>query len=125
MNGRLRVPADQVTYLSGLHAVGALFSRFAAPLELMDAFVALTMLGVLLAIVRMRTNAIAGSIGLHAGGAAVIWVLSGLTITNAEAPLAWLAGSYRGIIGWLAFVWFGLIALAYWWLTRSKEADSH
>jgi membrane protease YdiL (CAAX protease family) len=124
MNGRLRVPADQVTYISGLHAVGALFSRFAAPLELLDAFCALAMLGVLLAIVRMRTGAIAGSIGLHAGGAAVIWVLAGITATNPDAPLAWLAGSYRGIIGWLAFAWFGLIALAYWRLTRSKEAVS-
>ena len=121
MDGKLRVPTDQVTYISGLQAVGALFSRFATPLDLVDAFVALAMLGILLAVVRMRTGAIAGSIGLHAGGAAVIWVLSGITTTNPQASLAWLAGSYRGIIGWLAFAWFALITLAYWRLTRPRR----
>lgn len=123
MDGKLRIPAEQVTYMSGLHAVGGLFSRFSSPLQIVDAFAALTMLGVLLALVRLRTGAIAGSIGLHAGGATAIWILSGLTAANPAAPLAWLAGSYRGVIGWLALGWFSIIAFAYWWLTRDKAAQ--
>ncbi|HTE41931.1 MAG TPA: CPBP family intramembrane glutamic endopeptidase [Steroidobacteraceae bacterium] len=124
LDGKLRIPSDQVTYASGLHAVSALFSRFAAPLQIVDAFAALAMLGILLALVRLRTGAIAGSVGLHAGGAAAIWILSGLTVSNPDASLAWLSGSYRGVIGWLAFVWFGLIASAYWWWSGRATASS-
>jgi membrane protease YdiL (CAAX protease family) len=124
MDGKLRIPADQVTYMSGLHAVGGLFSRFASPLQIIDAFAALAMLGVLLALVRLRTGAIAASIGLHAGGAAAIWILSGLTVSNPEAPLAWLAGSYRGVIGWLAFAWFGVIAGGYWWWSARTMSEA-
>jgi uncharacterized protein len=124
MDGKLRIPADQVTYASGLQAVFALFERFATPGRYVDSFLALTLLGILLALVRLRTGAIALGIGLHAGGAAVIWVVSGLSVATEAAPLAWLAGSYRGMIGWLAGTWFGVIAFAYWWATRRAPTKS-
>ncbi|MBC7984374.1 MAG: CPBP family intramembrane metalloprotease [Candidatus Obscuribacterales bacterium] len=118
MDRSLHMPSDQVTYATGLQAVLTLFERFATPLQYVDSFLALTILGVLLALVRLRTGAIAMCIGLHAGGAAVIWVLSGLSTANPQASLSWLAGSYRGVIGWMACVWFGVVALIYWSMTR-------
>jgi membrane protease YdiL (CAAX protease family) len=120
LGGRLRIPPEQVTYVSGLEVVLNLFQRFATPLAFVDSFAALAALGILLALVRLRTGAIAGGVGLHAGGAAVIWVLNDISQQNTQSPLLWLAGSYRGMIGWLACVWIAIVAIGYWRITRPK-----
>lgn len=119
LGGKLRVPSDQVTYLSGLRVTAALFQRFATPLEFVDSFFALVALGILLAIIRIRTGAIAGCIGLHAGGVAIIWLLHGLSTLNANTPLSWLVGNYDGVIGWLMAVWITLVAAVYWKVSKT------
>jgi len=123
LDGRLRIPADQVTYTSGLAVTAKLFERYAAPLEFADSFLALCALGVLLGLIRRRTGAIAGCIGVHAGGVCVILVMRNLSSVNPSAAHAWLVGSYDGVIGWLAFGWIVVVASVYWrWSGRSHQS---
>ena len=118
LGGHLRIPAEQVNYLSGLQSALNLFERFATPLEFADSFAALTAFGVLLSLIRWRTGVIAGCIGLHAGGVCVIVVMRNLTTTNAASSYAWLVGSYDGVIGWLMLIWIAIVAAIYWRISR-------
>lgn len=122
LGGKLRVPADQVSWIHGFEVLSKLFERYVQPLTFADSFVALTMLGVLLALVRLRTGAIAGCIGLHAAGVAFIAVLREATRVNPEAELAVLVGSYDGVIGWAALVWFTVIAAVFVLFGRRRAA---
>jgi len=123
LGGRLRVPTAEIDYWSGLEVTAKLFERFARPLEFVDSFVALCALGVLLSLVRHRTNAIAGCIGLHAGGVMVIVVIRNMSTMNADAQFAGLVGSYDGVIGWLAAAWIGLVTLVFWRFGAKPSAD--
>jgi uncharacterized protein len=109
LGGKLRVPAEEVTWGHGFEVLSKLFELYAQPLALADSFAALAMLGVLFALVRLRTGAIAGCIGLHAAGVAFIAVLRQATVVNPNAEYVELVGSYDGVIGWAALVWFAVI----------------
>jgi hypothetical protein len=121
LDGRLRVPNESVTWVHGFAVLGKLFERYAEPLILIDSFAALFMLGILLAVVRLRTGNIAACIGLHAAGVAAIAVLREATQLNPEATYAPLVGSYNGVIGWAALVWFAVIAGMYAKMTRAAR----
>ncbi len=105
LGGTLRIAADNMTFLGGLRIAADLFTRFTTPFDFIDSFLALLALGVLLSLIRLRTGAIAGSVGLHAGGVCVITILRNISERNPEAPEAWLVGTYDGVIGWMAFAW--------------------
>jgi len=122
LGGKLRIPNDEVSWFHGFTVLGRLFEHYADPLAFIDSFLALTMLGILLALVRWRTGAIAACIGLHAAGVCVIAVLRAST-TLGETHFSAIVGSYDGVIGWAALAWFALIALAVA-LTRPRAARS-
>ncbi len=98
-------------------------STFASPWQWrnLDSFVALLLVGIFLGLVRRRTGHIGWCIGLHAGWVFVIQVARALTADDPTAPLAWLTGDYDGIIGWLAAVWIGALAL---WLGLTRTAGT-
>jgi membrane protease YdiL (CAAX protease family) len=123
LGGRLRVPAEEVSWIHGFAVLAKLFERYADPLAFIDSFAALFMLGVLLSLVRLRTGAIAACIGLHAAGVAAIAVLRETTRVNPHDAQAPLVGAYDGVIGWAALVWFALIAAFYAWLSIQRPAD--
>lgn len=125
LGGELRVPAQQVNYWSGVHVALDLFNRFSSPLEFADSFAALVALGVLLSLIRWRTNAIAGCIGLHAGGVCMIFITRKLTLVNPLSPHAHWVGSYDGIIGWLMLIWIALVTLVYWRLSSPTGSCTH
>lgn len=122
LGGKLKVPADEVSWVHGFEVLSKLFERYAQPLTFADSFFALAMLGVLFALIRLRTGAIAGSIGLHAAGVAFIAVLREATVVNPSAQYAELAGSYDGVIGWGALIWFAVIAAAFVTFGRRRTA---
>lgn len=113
LGGRLRVPPEEVGWEHGFLVLARLFERYAEPLAFVDSFLALLMLGVLLALIRLRTGAIAACIGLHAAGVCTIAVLRKATEMNPGAEHAHWVGTYDGVIGWAALIWFIAIALAY------------
>ncbi|MDY6944152.1 MAG: CPBP family intramembrane glutamic endopeptidase [Pseudomonadota bacterium] len=124
LGGKLRVPPAEVSWVHGFEVLSKLFERYVEPLTFADSFVALAMLGVLFALVRLRTGAIAGCIGLHAAGVGFIAVLREATRVNPDTELAALVGSYDGVIGWAALVWFAIIAAAFALLCRRRAATA-
>jgi membrane protease YdiL (CAAX protease family) len=124
LGGKLRVPAEEVGWEHGFLVLARLFERYAAPLEFVDSFLALLMLGVLLAIIRLRTGAVAACIGLHAAGVCTIAMLRSATHVDTSAPYAALVGSYDGVIGWGALIWFVAIALVYLRISKPQAATA-
>jgi hypothetical protein len=106
----------------GFLVLARLFERYAEPLTFADSFLALSMLGVLLALVRLRTGAIAACIGLHAAGVCTIAVLRKATEVDAASEHVEWVGAYDGVIGWAALIWFIAIALVYHRLSKQRIA---
>ena len=121
LGGKLRVPADEVAWEHGFIVLSRLFERYTQPLAFFDSFMALVMLGVLLAIVRLRTGAIAACIGLHAAGVCAIAVLRKMSFVEPNASHGMWVGTYDGVIGWAALIWFAIIVTIYIIATRRSE----
>ena len=124
LGGRLRVPAEEVSWQHGFLVLARLFERYANPLEFIDSFLALLMLGILLALIRLRTGAIAACIGLHAAGVCAIAVLRKATAVDVTSEHAPWVGSYDGVIGWGALIWFVVIAFVYVRLSQKRSASA-
>lgn len=112
LGGRLRLPPEQVEWSSGLAVLANIFERYATPLALVDSFIALVAVGILLALVRLRTGTIAGCIGLHAGWVCVITSMRSASVETGN-DWRWLVGSYDGVIGWGGLALIALIIAGY------------
>lgn len=93
----------------------------------LDSLLALFSAGVFLALVRERSGHLGWCIGLHAGWVFVIQLTRRMTDGDEAASLAFLAGQYDGVIGWLAALWIALLAWGYWrlsaWLGNRRAWD--
>ncbi len=69
--------------------------------------------GFFLALIRHRTGRIAECIGIHAGWVMVIQIFRKLTYPNTENSWTFVVGSFDGVIGLLAGVWFTALGIAY------------
>jgi uncharacterized protein len=97
------VPYDEVNAWSGFVVLQGLFSAFAQPLRILDAFIALYFVGLLLALVRRRWGDIAGCIGLHAGFVCVIAIFRRVSEPQPANAWSFLLGSFDGLLGlWIA-----------------------
>ncbi len=108
------LPLDgPVGWFSGLQILSGAFWQFGTWATL-DSFLALFMVGLFLGLVREHRGNIACCIGLHAGWVLVIKCTREFTHSNPAGEWAFLAGNYDGVTGWLAALWVGALALAYW-----------
>ncbi len=125
LGGRLRLPREEIEYSTGFAVLNKLLEQYAAPLELLDSFFALFAVGVLLALVRVRTHAIAACIGLHAAWVCTIQTVRKASIVNEDAAAHFLVGSYDGVIGWGALGWIAVMLIAYaLWTRRAAHAPT-
>jgi uncharacterized protein len=116
------VPAGQVDAWSGFTAWAGFFAAWRAPLDFLDAFVALWFVGLLLALVRQRWGDVAGCIGLHAGFVAAIAVFRKVSLPQPTNGWSFLVGPFDGLLGvWIALL-TGLVCLALWWSGRNRPA---
>jgi uncharacterized protein len=120
LGGRLRIPAEQIEWSSGFAVLSEMFVKYKDPAALMDSFLALFFVGVLLALARLRTGAIAVCIGMHAAWVCAIAVVRGSSRVNPDAAASWLVGSYDGIIGWGVVGIMLAMAIAYFAIARGK-----
>lgn len=109
---RVRVPAAEVEWDSGLALLGVAFTNFAHLPTMADSFFTLVLVGLMLALVRARTGAIAAGIGLHIGWISVIKTTTFTTDAVAGAQNGWLVGSLDGYTGWLVAGWSLLLIVA-------------
>ena len=125
--GRYRVAAADVDAGSGVDMLAGALAAFAHPLDIVDAFLCLTAVGVLLGLVRRFTGNIAACIGLHAGWVAMIYAVRETSERNPQSHANWLMSDYDGFIGWMVLGWTLVIGwVLYWWYGRSGagEGDS-
>lgn len=124
LGGRLRVPAEQIDWTSGLAVLNKMFIKYADPLAIADSFLALFAVGALLALVRLRTRGIGACIGMHAAWVCVIAYVKDTTTLDTANSASWLVGSYDGVLGWAALGLMAVMATVYVALTRDKHAKS-
>ncbi len=118
---RSRIPADEVGWDSGIRLLGGALANFAHPFAIADSFVTLVLVGLLLALVRRRTGAIAAGIGLHMGWVWVIKTTTAVTHVDRESGWSMLVGGYDGYTGWLVAGWAAILLVVGWnagWLRR-------
>jgi membrane protease YdiL (CAAX protease family) len=123
LGGRLRLPREEIEWSTGFAVLGKLLESYATPLDLADSFLALFAVGVLLALVRVRTGAIAACIGLHASWVCTIAFVRKVSVVHEAAPASWLVGSYDGVIGWGAVAWIAIMAIAYVFIARREPVS--
>jgi len=123
LGGRLRLPREEIDWSTGFAVLQKLLERYATPLDLVDSFLALFAVGVLLALVRVRTNAIAACIGLHASWVCTIAFVRGASTVDPQTPASWIVGSYDGVIGWGAVAWIAVMAIIYTVVARRSAAN--
>lgn len=109
----ISIPADEVRWLSGTAVLFTSLHGFRDP-DFFDSLFALVAGGLLLGLIRYRTGRIAECIGIHAGWVMVVKMLRQTTYPNAEASWSFIIGSYDGVIGLLAGLWFSSLAIAYY-----------
>jgi membrane protease YdiL (CAAX protease family) len=122
LDGRLRVPRDQIDWDSGLTVLSRMFLAYTDPLKILDAFLALFAVGVLLAIARMRTGAIALCVGMHAAWVCLLYFNETFTQVNPDTPLRWTVSAYDNVIGWTTVAWMGILAVIYLVISRKPLA---
>jgi hypothetical protein len=103
--GSFHIPAAQVSAWSGVALLHGTLQSFDHPLAIADAFLCLTAVGVVLALVRSITGNIAAGMGLHAGWVWVMLVMHGLSQPNRASPLGFLLSRHDGFTGWLVLGW--------------------
>ncbi len=111
----------QVTSHSGVDLLLGTLHAFAHPGLILDAFLALTAVGVLLGLIRAATGNIAACIGLHAGWVWVMLVVHELTQPLREGALGFLLSRFDGFIGWLVLAWIAALALPLWGFYRRRS----
>jgi CAAX protease family protein len=113
INADIHIPADEVRWLSGTAVLITSLRGFSDP-AFFDSLFALVAGGLLLGLVRYRTGRIAECIGIHAGWVMVVKILRMTTYPNLGASWSFMIGSYDGVIGILAGLWFSSLAIAYY-----------
>lgn len=98
---RTRIAPQEVDWSSGFLLLSRFFAAFLLPLRILDGFVALTLVGALLAVVRERLGSVAPAIGMHAGFVTVIACLRSVSEPVREGPWSFLIDGRDGIVGWL------------------------
>ena len=124
--GSFHIPAAQVSAWSGVALLGGTLQSLAHPLGIADAFLCLTAVGVVLALVRSITGNIAAGMGLHAGWVWVMLVVHGLSQPDRASPLAFLLSRHDGFTGWLVLGWtvpLGLGLARFYTRRRSKRGS--
>jgi membrane protease YdiL (CAAX protease family) len=110
----IEMDPNTLNWASGFILVKDALPGLADLTHIFDSLIALFLAGVLLSIVRLRTNRIALCIGIHAGWVIAIKVFKRVTDTNVHSDYAFLTGSYDKVIGYLAaasIVFFILLLL--------------
>ncbi|MGH8179432.1 MAG: CPBP family glutamic-type intramembrane protease [Steroidobacteraceae bacterium] len=112
--GSFHIPASQVSPWSGVALLHGTLQSFDHPLGIADAFLCLTAVGVVLALVRSITGNIAAGMGLHAGWVWVMLVVHGLAQPNRASPLEFLLSRHDGFTGWLVLGWTVVLGVGLW-----------
>ena len=109
--------------MTGIILLPQAFVRFSDP-AILEAFLALTMFGILLSLLRIHNGNIVQCIGLHAGVVIAIKYIKELTDYAYGNQYAVLVSSFDHLLGYLALFWLTVLTLGYFCLTRQKICNN-
>ena len=115
-----RIPAANVTAMSGVDLLGGTLHLFAHPAGIADAFLCLLAVGIVLGMLRVITGNIAAGIGLHAGWVWVMLVAHELSQPLRSAPWSFLLSRFDGFVGWLVLAWTLVLGVALRYFSRRR-----
>lgn len=95
---------NTLNWSSGFIVLKNAFLPLFQPTKLVDSFIALFLAGILLALIKIRTNKLSICIGIHTGWVFTIKLFKRVTDTNINSEYAFLTGSYDKVIGYLAAI---------------------
>ncbi len=101
---KTNVVSHTLNWSSGFILLKYAFLPLLEPTKIVDSFIALFLAGVLLAIIKIRTNRLAICIGIHTGWVFTIKIFKRVTDSNTYSEYAFLTGSYDKVIGYLAAI---------------------
>ena len=113
--GKVRIPPEKVTAWGGVDLLAGTLHAFSDPLAIADAFLCLTAVGVVLAVVRSKTGNVAATLGLHGGWVWVMLVEHEVAHPVDTSPLRFLLSQFDGFVGWLVLAWTTLMGVGLWW----------
>lgn len=122
--GSFHIAAAQVTAWSGVSLLHGTLQSFDHPLGIADAFLCLTAVGAVLALVRSITGNIAAGMGLHAGWVWVMLVVHELSQPNRASPLSFLLSRHDGFTGWLVLGWTVVLGIGLWRFYTHRRSRS-
>ena len=123
--GSFHIPAAQVSPWSGVALLHGTLQSFDHPLGIADAFLSLTAVGVILALVRSITGNVAAGLGLHAGWVWVMLVVHELSQPNRASPLGFLLSRHDGFTGWLVLGWTVVLGVGLWLFYTRRSRTHH
>ena len=118
------ISAQQVTPWSGVALLAGTLHAFAAPLVILDAFLALFAVGVVLGGVRVATGNIAACIGLHAGWVWVMLIAHEAQRATPRCATSVPAEPFDGFVGWLVLAATLAMALPLWRFYRARAVGA-
>ena len=114
-----------INWLTGVSALGSLFSRFGDPL-IYDSFLSLFTLGILFGLVRWHTGNIVLCAGLHAGIVTVNKIFSYAVDYRPGGSYNFLVNVYDNTTGYLATFWLVLACFIYHhFYMRAQSGSRH
>lgn len=122
LKSKTPIPYDQQTPTSGLYMAVEAFGNWLNP-EILDALIALFMVGAFLAVVRVSMpNSLGMCMGCHAGWVWQIKLAKDLFNVDPQSEHFYLVSAYDGVIGPLVSLWLAT-AIAIWlWMRKLKSA---
>lgn len=118
---------EDITLGSGFELVLEAFANYLKP-EVLQAFIALVMVGIFLALIRINIKQSMGlCIGYHASWVWLIRINRDIFNINYQSEYLYLVSNYNGIVGPLVSVWMAvacLIYLAYLYCCKQKNSVS-
>ena len=122
--GSYHIPTAQLSAWSGVALLHGTLQSFDHPLGIADAFLCLTAVGAVLALVRSITGNTAAGMGLHAGWVWVMLVVHELSQPNRASPLAFLLSRHDGFTGWLVLGWTVVLGVGLSWFYVRRQAQA-
>lgn len=124
LKSKTQIPYDQQAPASGLFLAVEAFGNWLNP-EIIDALIALFMVGAFLAVVRVSIpNSLGWCMGCHAGWVWQIKLTKDLFNVNPQSEYLYWVSGYDGVVGPLVAVWLAIAIAIGLWARRFKSGVS-
>lgn len=122
LQNKTEISANELNLLSSFQLAAGAFANLFNP-SILSAFIALLMVGVFLAMIRLKIpNSLGWCIGCHTAWVLQIKLSKEFFNTDFNSDYGYLVSHYDGVIGSLVSVWLLLAMAVYWIYQRYSQA---